>query len=273
MTLLEQFREFLVAFHERYPGGTARSLAELRSEDGRTSYRVLADAALEGGRSDERILEMGCGDGILLAEIAHLMPDAKLTGIDLIASDIAIARERLPHATFVTGDFLTYSFDRASFDAIVSHLVFMLSGPLEPVLERVRGALASGGRFAFVTDDLSAPPTFFAELIHAAMNAVGVESATTPFKPIVDLRLYDRETLANLLADYGLELKEYAPHVIAADLSLSELWEMMQRMYQIGTLNEAQQATAKAAIFSRVGDTPARIVLPFRLVTATRTSC
>src|SRR5437763_212290 len=45
------------------------------------------------------ILEIGCGDGALLA----LLPNRDVTGIDLSPKQIARARQRLPHGTFIEG--------------------------------------------------------------------------------------------------------------------------------------------------------------------------
>lgn len=271
MTLLEQFREFLIAFHGRYPGGTARSLEALRTGNGKSSYRVLGEAALEGSSDRPNVIELGCGDGVLLAELALLRPQARLAGIDLTASDVALARERVPEATLITGDFASYPFECEAYDIAVSHLVFMLSGMMEPVLDKVRGMLVPGGALAFVVDDLSAPPTLYVDLIKTAMNAAGVESATTPFRPLVDHRLYNEDAMRDLLQAHGFQLERYVPHELSGDLPPPALWEMLSRMYQIGTLDDAQREVAKRAVEQFVDDRPSHVVLPFRLVVARRT--
>jgi ubiquinone/menaquinone biosynthesis C-methylase UbiE len=270
MTLLDELRKFLVDFHERYPGGTAESLRLMSDAQGRNSYRALADALLENSVEAPRLLDLGCGDGAFLAEVAALKPAAALSGIDLTASDVELAKKRCPTATLYVGDFTTFPFEPNSFDLVASHLVLMLSGPLEPVLAQVQRVLTPGGTFAFVVDDLNAAPGRYAELMKVAMNAAGVESATTPFRPAVDRRLYERNTLAPLLAQYGLRMEIFAPHVLCGDFALPELWEMFRRMYQIGTLTDDQRQDAKNALAAVVGSGACQIVLPFEIVVARR---
>lgn len=271
MSLLEQFRDFLVTFHERYPGDTAELLSNVRTSDGRTSYQALADMVIESATRAPRIVDMGCGDGVLLQEIAIRCSDARLTGIDIAASDIALAKKRVPQAAFIVGDFTSYPLGASAYDAIVSHLAFMLSGPLEPVFASVSNALASGGTLSFVVDDLSVGSTYYADLIDVALDAAGVQSATTPFGPIVDRRLYDQEQLRALLEAHSLVLEQYSPHELRGALTFSELWEMLRRLYQIGTLTPAGQEAAKAALCAYVEKRPCELLLPFRLVVARRT--
>ncbi|HTY87320.1 MAG TPA: methyltransferase domain-containing protein [Candidatus Acidoferrum sp.] len=60
-------------------------------------------------RGDERILDVGCGDGKVTAEIARAMPRGSVVGIDASAEMIAFARKTfpssaIPNLTFQVGD-------------------------------------------------------------------------------------------------------------------------------------------------------------------------
>ncbi len=65
-----------------------------------------------------RILDVGCGAGIPVAR--HLAKTFRVTGIDISSSMIALARNNVPTARFVTADVTEMEFPAASFDAIVS---------------------------------------------------------------------------------------------------------------------------------------------------------
>ncbi|MBA2391250.1 MAG: class I SAM-dependent methyltransferase [Ktedonobacteraceae bacterium] len=64
------------------------------------------------------VLELGCGAGVpgtqLLAQQAHV------TGIDISATQIALARQNIPTATLLQADMMTLTFPPAFFDAIVA---------------------------------------------------------------------------------------------------------------------------------------------------------
>lgn len=54
---------------------------------------LATQAAVDAGRADARILDVGCGTGLVGRELARLLPDATLVGADLSA-DMAQAAER-----------------------------------------------------------------------------------------------------------------------------------------------------------------------------------
>lgn len=65
------------------------------------------------------VLEVGCGQGWLLALIADALPDATLDGLDVRADAIELAREVAPRARMVVGDAAALPYDDASFDVVV----------------------------------------------------------------------------------------------------------------------------------------------------------
>ncbi|MBN1769798.1 MAG: class I SAM-dependent methyltransferase [Deltaproteobacteria bacterium] len=70
-----------------------------------------------------RILDVGCGAGRPTAQLARRRPGARVTGIDLSATQIALARREhaaVPNLEFRTGDALALPFPDGSFDAAVS---------------------------------------------------------------------------------------------------------------------------------------------------------
>lgn len=270
MTINEAFRQFLIAFHERYPGATGIGLRRFHDQNGQSSYELLADAALDARGERARILDLGCGDGVLLSTIRSRSPSAFLAGIDFTPGDVELARERVPDARLFVGDFTTFPFGEASFDVIVAHYVLMLVGNLEPVLSRVQSALADGGTFAFVVDNVNEPQEEFFRLIAVALDAVGVESATTPFRAMVDHRLYDADALSRLLESFDLTVERHTIGTLIADMGIDDIQEMLLRMYQIGSLNESQRTIAFEAIANDIRGSKRAIALNYQLVAAKR---
>ena len=50
--------------------------------------KLIAELELKG---NERVLDLGCGDGVLSAHIAELLPDGKVVGIDASQGMIDVA--------------------------------------------------------------------------------------------------------------------------------------------------------------------------------------
>ncbi len=71
----------------------------------RRRVRVLADWIAERLPADARVLDVGCGDGELAAEIAQRRPDATVRGIDvLVRGETAIPVESFDGTTFPLDD-------------------------------------------------------------------------------------------------------------------------------------------------------------------------
>lgn len=95
-----------------------------------------------------RILDVGCGDGILATTLAAA--GAQVTGLDASADRLAAARRRADAANvaleFVEGEAERLSFPDGSFDVVLSVATLCFSSdPDQPVWEMVR-VLRPGGR-------------------------------------------------------------------------------------------------------------------------------
>ncbi len=98
--------------------------------------------ALLDARPGERILDLGCGDGVLTAKIAAA--GANVLGIDASAAQIAAARRLGVEAR--TADAQALSFD-PEFDAVFSNAALHWMKQPDAVIAGVRRALRPGGRF------------------------------------------------------------------------------------------------------------------------------
>ncbi len=101
---------------------------------------------------NERILDIGCGDGKITAELAAHVSHGSVLGIDASADMIAFAQNMFPpsaypNLSFCYGDAAKLTF-RQEFDVIVSFACLHWTEDLAMVLQGIRQSLAPGGRFA-----------------------------------------------------------------------------------------------------------------------------
>ena len=83
--------------------------------------RWFLEEALSRLREGSSVLEIGCGPG---TDAAELSAGRRYVGVDLSPIQLSIARQRVPNATFLIGDFTTMSFRPSSFDAVVAFYAF-----------------------------------------------------------------------------------------------------------------------------------------------------
>lgn len=112
-----------------------------------------AMAALEP-RAGEHILDIGCGAGETSLELAAaLAPDGQVTGVDISATLLEVARRRgegLARVNFVEADAQTWPFATGSFDAVFSRFGVMFFADPVAAFRNIFRALKPGGRMAFV---------------------------------------------------------------------------------------------------------------------------
>ncbi len=107
--------------------------------------RELASGVVEwlNAQPGERILDLGCGDGKLTAQLAA--SGAVLTGVDASAEMIAAARARGIDAVEASAEHLP--FPDASFDAVFSNAALHWVRDQDAMLVQVHRVLKPGGRF------------------------------------------------------------------------------------------------------------------------------
>jgi 2-polyprenyl-3-methyl-5-hydroxy-6-metoxy-1,4-benzoquinol methylase len=99
--------------------------------------------------SCRRVLDIGCGEGMLARQLAHLVPDT--VGIDSDVPIIELARRQDPDGKidFICGDFLTHTFPPGSFDMITS-VAALHHMDVPAALDRMSQLLAPGGTLVIV---------------------------------------------------------------------------------------------------------------------------
>jgi len=120
--------------------------------------RLVRELALAGG---ERVLEAGCGTGYGTCLLAEAVPAGMVTGVDLSAGMLSLAREKLAHTgaanvTLVRGDALEVLRRQADLDLVFTSWVLGYIA-LRPFFTAAREALRPGGRLALVVHRQDSP--------------------------------------------------------------------------------------------------------------------
>ena len=125
----------------------ARNWATLQDLFIRPAYEVVFYEANIG--SGTQLLDVGCGAG-LAAQLAAER-GAHVSGIDLAASLIEIAHERVPEGDFRVGGIEELPYPDGTFDVITGFNSFQYAGNLDTALREARRVVTAGGRVAMVT--------------------------------------------------------------------------------------------------------------------------
>jgi len=96
-------------------------------------------------RGDEHILDVGCGDGKITAELAQAVPRGSATGVDASTPMIAFAREKFPSLDFQVMDARQIQ-SAKSFDLIFSNAALHWVDDHAAFLRGAAGVLRTGGR-------------------------------------------------------------------------------------------------------------------------------
>lgn len=150
--MLEKMGEF---FDARREGYEAHQLTAI--EDAAVFYPFTA--ALLPRESGARVLDLGCGTGLELGYYFDLVPDARVTGVDLAPGMLDQLKKKFPDKalTLILGSYFDVPFGEAVFDAAVSveSLHHFTQAEKIPLYAKVRTALRPGG-FFLLTDYFAA---------------------------------------------------------------------------------------------------------------------
>lgn len=110
-------------------------------------YHAVILGRLPGDAQDA--MDVGCGAGVLTRELRERIPH--VIGIDRDPASITRARNypRRPRLDYLLADFLTYPFEPASFDVIVS-VAALHHMSVAAALPRMRELLRPGGTLAII---------------------------------------------------------------------------------------------------------------------------
>ncbi len=271
----DEWLSYLERFHADHP--TANDLFTLLvTLEGRTSYGVLAHgAAMTHART---ILDIACGDGNLTDELlAACDPQVRLTGIDICAPEIALARERFasePRVAFECGDARALPFRDASFDLVLSHQFFNFLPSPNTVLQEAARVLKPGGTLLFAVNRgwRSEPSDNWVHLYRAASAAIKQSYPRFADVPKTDdRRIYSADGIREILAEAGrfdmgtLKIELASPHALLTPDAAAAIYNRMYFFGSVPTKDAVLEAVKRRATeLSREG--LVEIEIPFRFV-------
>lgn len=253
MPTIEDLEQFVVSFHELHPGSTARSFADAKGSDGRSSYDSLASVVrIQPGRRI-RVLEIACGNGLLLGKLFRTHPQGlDLVGVDASAAELQAARARLPSPSVLLKQcrLPKLPFEDASFDYVLCHLSFEMMLPIEPVVAEIARVLRFGGVFSAVVD-APWPPTASAQLVGQVLGQAFQEyDGNVNF---VDPRTTSFHGLKTILQPAGFNVTEEHTHTLSRDIRGSDFWTfLLETYYTISLLPKEKQATVHQQLIEKM---------------------
>jgi SAM-dependent methyltransferase len=251
MTTIPAHEAFLRAFHAEHPAVTAEAFGHGRAPDGRSSYEILCDRVA----GSQRVLDLGCGDGLLL-ELLSRRAGRRLAGVDLSAHSLAPARRRpaLAGATLTQGRAQELPFADDSFDACVSHLALMLMGEIEQVAAEVARVLVPGGTLACVMGGGAVGGEAFERFLTLLRRTVAAAPASQRIPALGDRRTRSREGLDGILGPAGFTAVDR--ETVPIDLSgpVDRVWAALSGFYDLGPLEPAAVERLGEAFRTEVRD-------------------
>ncbi|MFJ6720594.1 MULTISPECIES: class I SAM-dependent methyltransferase [unclassified Streptomyces] len=251
MTTTAAQEAFLQAFHAEHPAVTAEAFGRGRAPDGRSGYEILRDR-VAGSR---RVLDLGCGDGVLLELLAR-EEGRRLAGVDLSAHSLASARRRpaLRGARLEVGRAQELPFADESFDACVSHMALMLMSEVEQVAAEVARVLTPGGILACVVGGGAVGGEAFERFLGLLRRTIEEMPAARRIPALGDRRTRSREGLDEVLGPAGFAPVEW--ETVRIDLSgpVPEVWAAVSTLYDVGPLDGASVERLREAFVAEVRD-------------------
>lgn len=134
--------------------GNLRPVAKIRFQ--RKAQEVIG---LLAGKKNPKILEYGCGTGILSQYLLELRPNLAIEGVDISPKAIGVAKKTLKkykNANFQPADCLHLPFKDNTFDAVVGNSI-LHHIPLEEALSEIRRVLKPNGKIWFCEPNMLNP--------------------------------------------------------------------------------------------------------------------
>jgi 2-polyprenyl-3-methyl-5-hydroxy-6-metoxy-1,4-benzoquinol methylase len=109
MDFKKTVREGYNAIANNYLAGRTRNSADVR----------LLDDFMDHLAANAQVLDAGCGAGVPISQM--LSERFKVTGVDFSEAQIELAKQNVPHATFLCDDMTQLDFPENTFDGITSY--------------------------------------------------------------------------------------------------------------------------------------------------------
>lgn len=222
---------------------------------------------LAGVAANDEVLDVGCGTGLLTAELASVVVPANLAALDPSEPFAAACRRRVPGADVRVGRAEQIPFDQASFDAVLTQLVVNFMSDPETGVREMRRVARPGGVIAGCVWDYAGEMTLLRTFWDAART---VDPASSRLDEGVIMPYCDRTELSDLWVRAGLRDVEVAALRPSARYpDFDGLWQpFLAGVAPSGayatSLDDTGRAALRDELFRRLGSPTGPFVLSAR---------
>jgi SAM-dependent methyltransferase len=215
---------------------------------------MCAAASVQPG---QRAVDVGCGSGALVAELAALLGAERVAGVDPSEPFVEAARARVPGARIVVGSAESLPFADGEFDVTLSQLVVNFLTDPEQGLGEMSRVTRGGGVVAGCVWDYGGGMTMLRTFWDAA-SALDPEGAG-PLMESHTMRFARPDDLETLWRDSGLQDAEVTPIVVEAPYDdFDDLWAPFPTGVgpagaYAASLDDEAQAALRAEFARRLG--------------------
>jgi len=135
-------------------------------------------AGLVAARAPQRVLELAAGTGILTAELARLLPNARITATDLNPEMVSWAAHRVANVDWRQADAQRLDYPEASFELVVCQFGVMFFPDKQRAFAEAARVLVPGGTMLFTVWDEVDGSDFAAALVAAAAELLPEDPPT-----------------------------------------------------------------------------------------------
>jgi ubiquinone/menaquinone biosynthesis C-methylase UbiE len=191
-------QEQVTEYFSKNPKSYADSYGQVTAEG--YSFRVRRERLLEllGSGNGKRVLDIGCGPGVMTEEIIEL--GWNYTGCDISESMIEEAKRRYPGVAFQVGAVEKISAVDATYDAVVAMGLVEYVTSDRAAIEEMRRVLKPGGVLIVSLPNWWSPPRMWDRWIIVPLSKVKHSFGGTS-KPNVFHREYREGSYVKLLTD------------------------------------------------------------------------
>ena len=210
-----------------------------------------------------RLLDVGCGDGVITKRLRAHFAHASITGLD--ADDVRLARARIqcPGAAFEPGDVTALPYHDASFDVVLCHHVVEHVENDEAVLRECRRVLRPGGLLLLGIPQEDGAIGRWLRRLHRRLYAEGEHVHFYTIRSMTDA-LERHGFTGTRVAKFGFLAPQYHLHVLLT-------W--LRPTFALGHwVTQHVDATADSLIFSARSGTAVSALEPLSAVRTGRDS-